>query len=970
MTRSEADSVLVGHLGEVCSSLPLLRDTLRALSMDPTDPAARTEVRRLVHSLHKASAEAGVTIVSQLAACLESCLERVPAGADVPRSLVAVLAETVARFDELIRGMERGESVDHSQLLARTRENLAACVMAGPPAEDGPEGSDLEDAIDHLLAEDLEVPAELFAEEPDEARVLSAAQADEARAPAAGQPVPQTTPVRGRLFSEAEWEQLLIGFHEEAEEHLQTLQQALQRLQTPSQDGGGAAVTAHREEIAAIRRAVHTIKGASAVIGLNEVAAYAHGVEDFLDRLHDGTRTLDPAAVAGLAEALDLLGLLVASPDQALPTRRKTVLARLEGGGATGEAGMTVPAVPVTGTPADLAPPAERAPFGGTTLRIQRQQLDTLIGLGNDLLANSSGLGRGLERFSTAVTEFEEAANRLNKRAAALARLSAAGTSGLPLARPSRPAGTTDQGASNADPDPADRLALIVQAVGESAADAAAIRDGLAEIHRSLETNLGAQQRLARDLQAQLLQARLSPLALLTPRLRRTVADAAARLGRQVHLTVSGEQVELDRVVWEKLADPLMHLIRNAVHHGIEPPEERIARGKEAVATLRLSGRREGDQVVIRFADDGRGLDFAAIRDKARRYDPSLRPEDMDERQLTDLIFAPGFSTRTVSEMSGRGVGLDVVRENVRDLRGTVGVATRTGVGTAFVIRLPLTMGVVRALLVESGEALWAFALSDIRQVHRVDPADISWEGGTVRLEGATLPWYSLPALLGQVVDPVEAPRPVVLVFSVDGRSVAVSVPRLVGRQDIVLRGLGSHQRALPGVTGSAVLGEGRVVPVLDPAELIRASRLPADEDAPEIQLDISRPLTVLVVDDSFSVRRVVSRLVTSQGWRSVEARDGLEAVHQLAEFWPDCIVLDLEMPRLDGFAFLARLATMPTRRNIPVIMCTSRTGRQERERASQLGVRAFLAKPCPDEELLAAICRVTGTADAGVAGR
>jgi chemosensory pili system protein ChpA (sensor histidine kinase/response regulator) len=185
-------------------------------------------------------------------------------------------------------------------------------------------------------------------------------------------------------------------------------------------------------------------------------------------------------------------------------------------------------------------------------------------------------------------------------------------------------------------------------------------------------------------------------MALLTPRLQRIVEDAAARLGRQVRLVVSGEQVELDRVLWEKLADPLMHLIRNAVHHGIEPPEERITCGKDPVATLSLGARREGDRVVIRFADNGRGLDFAAIRDKARRYDPSLDVEAMDERQLADLIFAPGFSTRTVSEMSGRGVGLDVVRENVRDLRGTVGVATRAGVGTAFVIRLPLTMGVVR----------------------------------------------------------------------------------------------------------------------------------------------------------------------------------------------------------------------------------------------------------------------------------
>ena len=922
---------------DIRSSLAQLKESIRALAVDPSAPTARDEAHRLVRTLRQAAV--GAEGLERLAACMASALDRAPAGAELPRPLVAALAAAVERCDDLIRGVEQGEAADHGQLLARTREDFAACAMTRPPAADGPEGGDFGEAVERLLAEELEVPAELFSEEPDAARPLSV-----------DLPAPKAPPVRGPLFSEAEWEQLLIGFHEEAQEHLQTLQQALQRLQTANRDQEGCAVQAHREEIAAIRRAVHTIKGASAVIGLNEVAAYAHGVEDFLDRLHDGTRTLAPEAMAGLAEALELLGLLVASPEQAPPARREAVLARLEGSATTTRAEAAAGPVAPTAPPADYGRPAERAlaQIGSATMRIQRQQLDTLIGLGNDLLASISGLERGLERFSTALTELEGTADRLKTSAGALAQLVAAGP----------------------DPTDRDRLALIARAVEESAADAVTVRAALEELRGDVASEFGGQQGLARDLQTQLLQARLGPMALLKPRLQRIVDDTAARLGRQVRLVVSGEQVELDRVIWEKLADPLMHLIRNAVHHGIEPPEERIACGKDPVATLSLGARREGDRVVIRFADNGRGLDFAAIRDKARGYAPSLDVEAMDERQLSDLIFAPGFSTRTVSEMSGRGVGLDVVRENVRDLRGTVGVATRAGVGTAFVIRLPLTMGVVRALLVESGGALWAFALADIRQLHRVDSRDISWEAGTVRLDGATLPWYSLPTLLGQVEDPVETSRPVVLVFAAGGRPVAVSVPRLVGRQEIVIRGLGSHLRAVPGVAGAAVLGAGQVVPVLDPAELIRAARLRADEDRPEILLDISRPLTVLVVDDSLSVRTVVSRLVASQGWRPVAARDGQEAVTLLAGLWPDCIVLDLEMPRMDGFAFLATLATMPTRRNIPVIMCTSRTGRPERERADRLGVRAFLAKPCPEEDLLAAIRRVTGLADPGATGQ
>ena len=376
---------------DIRSSLAQLKESIRALAVDPSAPTARDEAHRLVRTLRQAAV--GAEGLERLAACMASALDRAPAGAELPRPLVAALAAAVERCDDLIRGVEQGEAADHGQLLARTREDFAACAMTRPPAADGPEGGDFGEAVERLLAEELEVPAELFSEEPEEARPLSV-----------DLPAPKAPPVRGPLFSEAEWEQLLIGFHEEAQEHLQTLQQALQRLQTANRDQEGCAVQAHREEIAAIRRAVHTIKGASAVIGLNEVAAYAHGVEDFLDRLHDGTRTLAPEAMAGLAEALELLGLLVASPEQAPPARREAVLARLEGSATTTRAEAAAGPVAPTAPPADYGRPAERAQaqIGSATMRIQRQQLDTLIGLGNDLLASISGLERGLERFSTA----------------------------------------------------------------------------------------------------------------------------------------------------------------------------------------------------------------------------------------------------------------------------------------------------------------------------------------------------------------------------------------------------------------------------------------------------------------------------------------------------------------------------------------------------------------------------------------
>ena len=508
------------------------------------------------------------------------------------------------------------------------------------------------------------------------------------------------------------------------------------------------------------------------------------------------------------------------------------------------------------------------------------------------------------------------------------------------------------------------QLNLIIRSLNESAIDVTAIHTNLGGIYSGIGGDINRQHRVIREMQVQMLKTRMIPMSTLTSRLSRTMRDVATRLGRPARLVVEGERVELDRVVWEKLADPLMHLVRNAIHHGVETQEVRKAQNKPAIATITLIGRREGNSIVIRFGDDGRGLDLAAIREKARQFGMGSQADQMDERQLTELIFYPGFSTKTISEISGRGVGMDVVRENVKELQGSIHVETGKGQGTTFVIRIPLTMGVVRALFVKIGWVTYGIPLNDIKDIHRLFKHEINQPEGSCTLAGAKVPWYSLPALLGSEEGEDEQ-RPLVLALAGEERNLAISIPQITGQKEIVLKGLGAHLRTVPGLSGAAVMGDGSIVPVLNIPELIQAAAQRDQAGQMSFKLEIPKTFTVMIVDDSISIRRVMSRLVSGNGWAPVEAKDGLDAIEQLEmeEIRPDCIILDIEMPRMNGFEFLAKLPNIPGGRDIPVIMLTSRTSAKHQEKAFQLGARDFLNKPCKDEEFFEAVLKVTGLA-------
>ena len=967
--RAEAET----HLEELHQAMQQLESSIAGPT--PMSAHLRDFVRKIRRSVHTVSGAAAVIGLADLAAygrLIEDVLDWLyESAASVDPRMATLLSESFELLAFLIYAPDHFDE----QRAERLIEQLHGCMHESGEGEPV-EGSD--DVCGQGAAETAPL------------RTTSAA-------PAGKQ---SSGSLQGHLFSEEEKQLLLEGFLEEAEEHFQQLHQSLQMLESEI-NAETQLSPEHREEIRKIRRAVHTIKGASAVIGMNHIASFAHGVEDFLDWMYEGTPQLDPVMVNALVESVDMLGMLVDSPETVTAERQADMHRRLSGFFlASDPLEMTEKSL----SPAEPPPEAEESAAAdpvrmekaeddadaallqssvaesAKTIRINQAQLDTLINWTNELLVGVSGFDQNMGSFKNALSELELTTRRLKDIALeletkfevkALDRMSER----FVHLDASIADVKTSQSFAEFDALELDRytqLNLIIRSLNESAIDVAAISANLGGVYSGIGGDVSRQHRVIRELQVQMMRTRMSPMSILTSRLSRTMRDVASRLGKRVRLVVEGERVELDRMVWEKLADPFMHLIRNAVHHGVEPEAERLARNKPAIATLTLSGRREGNHIVLRFSDDGQGLDFAAIREKARLFGLRAAVDQMDERQLTELIFYPGFSTKTISEISGRGVGMDVVKENVKELQGSISVETEQGKGTTFVIRAPLNVGVVRALLVRIGEVTYGIPLNDVREIHRVEESAISREQGACTLAGATLPWYSLPALLGLGEGQGSVPRPLVLVLATLGRTITLSIPTISGQKEVVLKGLGTHLRAVPGVSGAAVMGDGSIVPVLDVPGLVEEAERAEHAGALAFHLEIPKTLTVMIVDDSISIRRVMSRLVSANGWAPVEAKDGLDAVEQLEmdEFRPDCIVLDIEMPRMNGFEFLAKLPNLPGGKDIPVIMLTSRTSGKHQEKAFQLGAKVFLNKPCKDEELVDAVLQLVGESSASAKAR
>jgi chemosensory pili system protein ChpA (sensor histidine kinase/response regulator) len=525
-----------------------------------------------------------------------------------------------------------------------------------------------------------------------------------------------------------------------------------------------------------------------------------------------------------------------------------------------------------------------------------------------------------------------------------------------------------DEGGHRSEFDPLelDRYSSIQQfsrALAETANDVASIQQLLENLAKDAQNLLQQQARTITELQNGLMRTRMVPFQRHVQRLARIVRQAASDTGKRAELVVEGASGELDRQVLERMLPPFEHMLRNAVVHGIETPEERTRRGKPPAGRILLELHREGAEVMVRLTDDGAGMNLEAIRNKGRALGLIPPGRALSDEDAMQLILEPGFSTAgALTQQAGRGVGMDVVATEIKRLGGALHMESKAGEGSVFTIRLPFTLAISHALVVRTGEEFYALPLPTVEGVLRLSKTEVSAHLGRdaamFDYGGQKYRFQHLAVFVGLEPSPLpesDITIPVVLVRAGE-HSTGLVADELVGSREIVVKSVGPQISGIRGISGATILGDGRIVIILDIGALVRAEwrgrgQLPA---VPREKED--RRTFALVVDDSITVRRVTQRLLERNGMRVLTARDGMDAVAMLQDHVPDIILLDIEMPRMDGYEVAAHVRNDVRLKDVPIIMITSRVGEKHRARAIELGVDDYLGKPYQEAELLDAI--------------
>jgi chemosensory pili system protein ChpA (sensor histidine kinase/response regulator) len=517
------------------------------------------------------------------------------------------------------------------------------------------------------------------------------------------------------------------------------------------------------------------------------------------------------------------------------------------------------------------------------------------------------------------------------------------------------------------DPLELDRFSTLQQlsrGLMETVGDLANINKILETEQKDTETLLLQQSRITTDLQDGLMRTRMVSFNQLAPRLKRIVRQTCRPLGKQAELSIKGAGMELDRSILDRMTAPLEHLLRNAVSHGIEDPKRRKKKKKPENGTITIELTREGNDVVMTVSDDGKGLDFKAIRERAEKSGLLLDGSSASEGDLTQFILEHGFSTAdSVNQIAGRGVGLDVVVSEVKQLGGTMEIDSEPGSGTKFIIYLPLTLAITDALLLKAGSEIYAAPYANVESVVRINRDELVefYESGKgvytygdneyqMRYLGALLDKGS-PNLTEQ-----KKRIPLLLVRAGKHR-VAIHVDEVIGHRQIVVKSVGPQLSTIRWITGGTILGDGRVALILDINALVRKDAAMKTEVEESIQISsseaVEEKIKIMVVDDSITVRKVTGRLLERHGMAVETAKDGVEALAMLQDYHPDVMLLDIEMPRMDGFEVARNMRSSEQLSDIPIIIITSRTGDKHRDHAMDLGVKRYLGKPYQETDLL-----------------
>ncbi len=717
----------------------------------------------------------------------------------------------------------------------------------------------------------------------------------------------------GETWDEETAAMLRQVFREEASEHFEYMHQALETLTVEPSDAPA---------IHTFFRAAHTLKGAAGTVGMNLVGRAAHALENVLEAYRDAGR-LPEGAHPVLRRALDLLAELTEAP----PDESERLLVRLT---------ETLAQAPRPGTPSGQQPDAQvrttkRAALyeplperrrgdrrlGGrrrsdrATVRLPIEEVDSLLDLLVEFIFLRTRIHRRAEEMGALVAD-------LARTHAALRKALVAG--------------------EHSD------IRWLVGRLSELEVE---LSDELSNFQRAAAgfTEEADQiSQLSSSFQERLLRLRMEPVAPLMSRLARAARTAAAELGRELDVAVTGEDTLLDRAVADRLVDALVHLVRNAVAHGIEPPEERLGAGKPRHGTILLEARQEGDFVLLKVGDDGRGIQWDRVARRAVEQGlvSSQEASELSRRRLLQLIFQPGFSTSHGSDaVSGRGVGLDVVQTEVSAMGGEVSVETTPGQGTLFTLRLPILAAISTALLFKAGGDVYALSLAHVGETCLIARSELEQTAPTAKVSGERLPVLDLVRLFGRERKARGRFVPGFLVRWERDRFV-LACDKIVGPRQIVVRPMSPLLQPLPFFCGATVSGSGKVQLVLDPASLAQALiRMPQAAVGDE-----SHAPRILVVDDSRSIREVLSRTLQEAGYDVETATDGWDAWERAMVTNYDILLVDLEMPRLDGYGLTQRLRRTARFADTPILVVTSRTGEDSRKRAEAAGASDFLTKP------------------------
>jgi len=809
-------------------------------------------------------------------------------------------------------------------------------------------------------------------------------------------------------------DEILEFFQPEAEEHLQVVSDCLISLEGNN----------NPEEINKLFRAIHTVKGSAAQVGLKRLGAIAHRVEDLIGRLRDGEIEPSPAVVDLCLESVDVLKKTLHrqwSDEIEMRTGVDSLLGRIaefaplereEPGTSTesvsAKEAQRLKEVEATSQAGGVTKkPAKQVPGGASavkSVRIALARLDRMMNTVGELVINRTRMvGRvaeleklvdtlsfSKERLQGKVAEFQEK-YEFNRISNSRGLQTSWNPEPTPQMLTSAAAGDKSFWSefSELEMDRYDDFNILSRSMAEISADVNEVLSQLEGFIGRVEGDIDEFTKLAHHLQDEITAARMVPIGTLYSRLSRAVRDAATSTGKHVELDLSGSETELDNNIIQQISDPLVHLVRNSVAHGIEQSADRTAAGKPAAGNIMLRAYHRGNHIYIEVEDDGGGINYDRVKQSAieRGLVSEETADRLTERDLREMLFHPGFSTAPVkTELAGRGVGLDVVRANLNALNGEIEIQSTSGKGTKFTLKVPLTLIISPALFVRCGATNFALPLAVVEEIRRLRADEIEDVGGKLltKVRDVVTEVVRLDTYLGlPPLEPINGYFRMV-VANAGNRKIGLVVEEVLGKDEIVIKNLGEYLRRVKLFPGTTIAPDGSLILLIDLNRMVAtepsehrqiqasasAARIFAPGSAaiasgsiPSEAIDrVAQERVIVVADDSISVRKFVGRMLEKNGYRVKLAADGLEAAELVTQHGCHLVITDLEMPRMTGYELMVQLRQSPSTRRIPVMVVTSRAGAKHRDRAMKEGATAFLTKPVQEDQLIAAVEQLIGT--------